>query len=199
MIEEIIIATGNRHKVSEIKDILKDLDIKITPMTDFPDYPRIVEDGKTLEENAAKKAREAALFFKKWAIADDTGLEVPYLNGEPGIFSARYAGIGCTYEDNNKKLLSALKDAPPDKRSAVFRCAIAISSPEGETVFAQGRIFGIISEHAAGNKGFGYDPIFFIPQQNKTFAELEEDLKNKISHRALALQKAKEIIKNLNK
>lgn len=199
MIEEIIIATGNRHKVSEIKDILKDLDIKITPMTDFPDYPRIAEDGKTLEENAAKKAREAALFFKKWAIADDTGLEVPYLNGEPGIFSARYAGIGCTYEDNNKKLLSALKDAPPDKRSAVFRCAIAISSPEGETVFAQGRIFGIISEHAAGNKGFGYDPIFFIPQQNKTFAELEEDLKNKISHRALALQKAKEIIKNLNK
>lgn len=199
MIEEIIIATGNRHKVSEIKDILKDLDIKITPMTDFPDYPRIAEDGKTLEENAAKKAREAALFFKKWAIADDTGLEVPYLNGEPGIFSARYAGIGCTYEDNNKKLLSALKDAPQDKRSAVFRCAIAISSPEGETVFAQGRIFGIISEHAAGNKGFGYDPIFFIPQQNKTFAELEEDLKNKISHRALALQKAKEIIKNLNK
>ena len=199
MIEEIIIATGNRHKVSEIKDILKDLDIKITPMTDFPDYPRIVEDGKTLEENAAKKAREAALFFKKWAIADDTGLEVPYLNGEPGIFSARYAGIGCTYEDNNKKLLSALKDAPPDKRSAVFRCAIAISSPEGETVFAQEQIFGIISKHAAKNKGFRYDPIFFIPQQNKTFAELEEDLKNKISHRALALQKAKEIIKNLNK
>ncbi len=199
MIDEIIIATGNRHKVSEIKDILKDLDIKVTPMTDFPDYPRTVEDGKTLEENAAKKAREAALFFKKWAIADDTGLEVPYLNGEPGIFSARYAGIGCTYEDNNKKLLSALQGAPPDKRSAVFRCAIAISSPEGETVFAQGRIFGIISEHAAGNKGFGYDPIFFIPQQNKTFAELEEDLKNKISHRALALQKAKEVIKNLNK
>lgn len=199
MIEEIIIATGNRNKVSEIKDILSDLNIKVTPITDFPSYPKTVEDGKTLEENAAKKAKEAALFFKKWALADDTGLEVDYLNGEPGIYSARYAGDGCTYDDNNKKLLAALKDAPQDKRGARFRCIIAVSNPEGEVVFAEGKIFGTISEHLAGNKGFGYDPIFFVPEQNKTFAELDTDVKNKISHRALALQKAKELIEEINK
>lgn len=199
MINEIIIATGNKHKIAEIKDILSALDINVIPMTDHPDYPRTVEDGKTLEDNAAKKAREAALFFKKWVIADDTGLEVEYLNGEPGVFSARYAGDGCTYEDNNKKLLSALKDAPKDKRGAQFRCIIAISSPEGEIVFAEGKIFGIISEHSAGDKGFGYDPIFFIPEQNKTFAELDAEVKNKISHRGLALQKAKRIIEAFNK
>lgn len=198
MIDEIIIATGNRHKVAEIKDILSDLNIKVTPMTDFQSYPKTVEDGNTLEENAAKKAKEAALFFKKWAIADDTGLEVDYLNGEPGVFSARYAGAGCTYNDNNKKLLASLKDAPKDKRGAHFRCVIAISSPEGEVVFAEGKIFGIISEHLAGDKGFGYDPIFFVPEQNKTFAELDADIKNSISHRALALLKAKEIIKKLS-
>jgi XTP/dITP diphosphohydrolase len=198
MIEEIIIATGNRHKVAEIKEILSDLNIKVLPMTDFPSYPKTVEDGKTLEDNASKKAREAAHFFKKWAIADDTGLEVDYLNGEPGIFSARYAGDGCTYDDNNKKLLAALKGAPQDKRGAHFRCIIAISSPEGEVSFAEGKIFGIISEHLAGDKGFGYDPIFFVPEQNKTFAELDTCVKNSISHRVLALQKAKEIIKKLS-
>ncbi|MDR1196216.1 MAG: XTP/dITP diphosphatase [Endomicrobium sp.] len=198
MIDEIIIATGNRHKVAEIKDILGDVNVKVIAMTDFPNYPRTVEDGKTLEENAAKKAKEAAAFFKKWSIADDTGLEVEYLNGAPGVFSARYAGDGCTYEDNNKKLLSALHGAPKDKRNAQFRCVIAISSPEGEVTFAEGRIFGIISENLAGDKGFGYDPIFFVPEQNKTFAQLDEKVKNTISHRAQALQKAKEIIKKLS-
>jgi len=199
MIDEIIIATGNRHKVAEINDILADLNIKVIPMTDFPQHPKTVEDGKTLQENAAKKAKEAAAFFKKWALADDTGLEVDYLNGDPGVYSARYAGDGCTYDDNNRKLLTALKDAPKDKRGAQFRCVIAVSSPEGETTFAEGKIFGIITEHLAGDKGFGYDPVFFVPEQNKTFAELNADVKNKISHRAQALQKMKEIIKAINK
>jgi XTP/dITP diphosphohydrolase len=199
MIDEIIIATGNRHKVAEINDILADLNIKVIPMTDFPQHPKTVEDGKTLQENAAKKAKEAAAFFKKWALADDTGLEVDYLNGDPGVYSARYAGDGCTYDDNNRKLLTALKDAPKDKRGAQFRCVIAVSSPEGETTFAEGKIFGIITEHSAGDKGFGYDPVFFVPEQNKTFAELNADVKNKISHRAQALQKMKEIIKAINK
>ncbi|MDR2427222.1 MAG: XTP/dITP diphosphatase [Endomicrobium sp.] len=198
MIDEIIIATRNMHKVAEIKDILSDLNIKVVAIMDFPNYPRTVEDGKTLEENAVKKAKEAAAFFKKWVIADDTGLEVEYLNGEPGVFSARYAGESCTYEDNNKKLLSALKGVPADKRGAHFRCVIAISNPEGETAFAEGEIFGIISENSAGEKGFGYDPIFFLPEQNKTFAQLDEKVKNSISHRSRALQKAKEIIKKLS-
>ncbi|MCL2144625.1 MAG: XTP/dITP diphosphatase [Endomicrobia bacterium] len=197
MITEIIIATGNKHKVEEISAILKDFNIKVIPMTSFPSYPKTAEDGKTLEENAVKKAKEAALYFKKWALADDTGLEVDYLNGEPGVYSARYAGDGCSYDDNNKKLLAALKDAPSGKRNAQFRCVIAVSSPEGEVSLAEGKIFGIILGHSAGDKGFGYDPVFFVPEQNKTFAELDAEVKNKISHRAQALQKAKEIIRQV--
>lgn len=198
MIEEIIIATGNKHKVEEIKDILKDLNIKVIPMTDFPSYPETVEDGETLEENAAKKAKEAAVFFNKWAIADDTGLEVDYLDGAPGVYSARYAGEDCSYEDNNKKLLEVLKGVPANNRSARFRCIIAVSSPVGEISLAEGKIFGTISETFAGDKGFGYDPIFFVPEENKTFAELAAEVKNRISHRGKALQKAKDIVKRLS-
>jgi len=197
LIKEIIIATGNKHKVEEISAILKDLNIKAIPMISFPSYPKTVEDGKTLEENAAKKAKEAALFFKKWALADDTGLEVDYLDGAPGVYSARYAGEPCTYEDNNNKLLNNLKNAPDEKRTAKFRCVIAISSPEGTVSLADGQIFGIISKTTAGINGFGYDPVFFVPEYNKTFAELSSEIKNKISHRSKALQKAKEIIKNI--
>ncbi len=198
MIDEIIIATGNKHKVEEIKEILKDSSIKIIPMTSFKSYPETIEDGKTLEENASKKAREAALFFNKWALADDTGLEVAYLNGEPGVYSARFAGEDCSYEDNNKKLLSLLDGVPAAKRSARFRCVIAISSPKGKILLADGEIYGIISKSLAGDKGFGYDPIFFVPEENKTFAELNPSVKNAISHRAKALQKAKDIIEKLS-
>ncbi|MDR1695800.1 MAG: XTP/dITP diphosphatase [Endomicrobium sp.] len=195
MIKEIIVATGNKHKVEEISEILKGLDIKVIPMTSFPEYPETVEDGAVLEENASKKAKEAAAFFKKWVIADDTGLEVDFLNGEPGVYSARYAGENCSYQDNNNKLLEKLKDVPYEKRTAKFRCVIAVSSPEGEVSLADGQIFGIISGTLAGVNGFGYDPVFFVPEYNKTFAELSPEVKNKISHRAKALQKAKEIIK----
>ncbi|MCL2390093.1 MAG: XTP/dITP diphosphatase [Endomicrobia bacterium] len=198
MIKEIIVATGNKHKVEEISAILKDLNIKVIPMTSFPSYPKTVEDGKTLAENASKKAKEAAEFFKKWVIADDTGLEVDFLNGEPGVYSARYAGENCSYEDNNTKLLGKLKDVPDEKRTAKFRCVIAVSSPEGAVSLADGQIFGIISKIAAGVNGFGYDPVFFVPEYNKTFAELSSEVKNKVSHRANALQKAKEIIRAIN-
>ena len=195
-INEIILATGNKHKVSEIKAILSDLKINIKPMMEFEKYPKVVEDGLTLEENATKKAVEVAKFFNSWAVADDTGLEVEYLNGAPGVFAARYAGEGCTYEDNNKKLLKALENA--DNRKAKFRCVIALSDPQGnKVILSKGEINGIISEKISGTKGFGYDPIFFVEEQGCTFAELADGIKNKISHRALALQDFKKNISNL--
>jgi XTP/dITP diphosphohydrolase len=198
MIKEIVLATGNRHKGEEIKSILKDLDIKIIPMTSFPNYPATIEDGATFEENASKKAREAAEFFRKWAIADDSGLEVDYLNGRPGIYSARYAGENCFYEDNNKKLLAELKDVPEEKRMANFRTVIAVASPDGRLFLSDGKIFGTIGSCAVGTDGFGYDPVFYIPGYGKTFAELSYEVKNSLSHRARALQKAKKIIKSLS-
>lgn len=195
-INEIILATGNKHKVSEIKAILSDLNVNIKPMMEFEKYPKVVEDGLTLEENATKKAVEVAKFFNSWAVADDTGLEVEYLNGAPGVFAARYAGEGCTYEDNNKKLLKALETA--DNRKAKFRCVIALSDPQGnKIILSKGEINGIISEKISGTKGFGYDPIFFVEEQGCTFAELADGIKNKISHRALALQDFKKNISNL--
>ncbi|MDR1941781.1 MAG: XTP/dITP diphosphatase [Endomicrobium sp.] len=198
MIKELIIATGNKHKVEEISQILKDLNIKVIPMSDMASFPKTIEDGATLRENAAKKAKEAAVFYNKWVLADDTGLEVDFLNGEPGVYSARYAGQNCSYEDNNNKLLNALEGVAQEKRTAKFKCVIAIASPQAQIYFAEGEIFGIISGVLSGSNGFGYDPIFFVPEENKTFAQLSAQVKNKISHRAKALQKAKEIIKKIN-
>ncbi len=195
-ITEIILATGNKHKVSEIKAILSDLNVNIKPMIEFENYPIVVEDGLTLEENATKKAVEVAKFFNSWAVADDTGLEVEYLNGAPGVFAARYAGEGCTYEDNNKKLLKALENA--GNRKAKFRCVIALSDPQGnKVILSKGEIDGVISKTISGTKGFGYDPIFFVNEQGCTFAELADGIKNKISHRALALENFKKNISSL--
>jgi XTP/dITP diphosphohydrolase len=197
MIEEIILATGNKHKIEEMKEILKCLHIKVIPMISFSQYPHTKEDGKTFEENAIKKAKEAAKFFGKWTIADDSGLEIDYLNGEPGVYSARYAGENCSYDDNNKKLLNALYGVSEEKRTAKFRTVIAISSPNGDVNLAEGEIFGIITVQTLGNNGFGYDPLFYVPKYGKTFAQLSADTKNSTSHRAIALQKVKEIIKSL--
>ena len=190
--KEIILATGNKHKVIEIKDILKDLPVNIKPMTDFEKYPEVIEDGKTLQDNAIKKATEVAKYFNAWAIADDTGLEVAYLNGAPGVYSSRYAGENCSYADNNNKLLKALENAAQENRQAQFRCVIALSDPQGRIkILAEGKIKGYISTSLSGQTGFGYDPLFFVPKYGKTFAELGEEIKNKISHRALALQQFK--------
>jgi XTP/dITP diphosphohydrolase len=197
MIKEIILATGNRHKVEEMKKILKDLSVKVTPMISFSQYPSTEECGKTLEENAIKKASEASKFFGKWALADDSGLEVDYLYGDPGVYSARYAGDKCLYEDNNNKLLKVLDGVPLEKRTAKFRTLIAISSPDGKINLVEGKIFGIIALQSVGSNGFGYDSVFYVPEYGKTFAELGTDVKNSISHRAIALEKAKEFIKSL--
>lgn len=196
--KEIILATGNKDKVMEIKDILKDLPLEIKPMTDFEKYPEIMEDGKTLQDNATKKATEVAKYFNSWAIADDSGLEVNYLNGAPGVYSSRYAGQHCTYADNNNKLLKALEGVLMENRQAQFRCVIALSDPQGNIkILAEGKIKGYIATDLSGATGFGYDPLFYVPKYKKTFAQLGEEIKNKISHRALALQdfKKKFIIK----
>ena len=132
----------------------------------------------------------------KWALADDTGLEVDCLKGEPGVYSARWAGINCSYADNNKKLLKELAGVPKSKRKAAFKCVIALSSPKGRVRCVEGRINGIIAEKEMGSKGFGYDPLFVVPEYGKSFAQLGSTIKNVISHRARALKKAKKLIKS---
>lgn len=194
---EIVIATGNKDKVREIAGILKDVPVRLFSLADFPKTKEVVEDGKTLEENAVKKAKSAALRLRKWALADDSGLEVDFLKGKPGIYSARWAGTGCSYEDNNKKLLDSLKGVPQKRRKATFRTVIALSNPEGKTFCVEGNIHGFIAQCAIGKNGFGYDPVFLVPALKKTFAQLNHDAKNKISHRAKALKRAKKLIRNM--
>lgn len=191
---KLVIGTKNKNKLREIKEIMSDLPLEVVSLDEFPGIPDIVEDGKTLEENAVKKARESCLLTKSLTLADDTGLEVDCLNGEPGVYSARFAGPGCSYADNNKKLLSLLKAVPEKQRTARFRCVAAVAEPGGKVVTFEGRIEGYIINEMRGGNGFGYDPVFFIPEYNKTFAELTLEEKNRISHRALAVKGAKKLI-----
>ncbi len=194
--KEIVLATNNKHKIKEISDILKDFPVKIIPLSKFKDIPEVIEDGKTLEENAEKKARTIALKTKKWSLADDSGLEVNFLNSEPGVYSARWAGEHCSYEDNNKKLLNHLNGVPKSKRKAKFRTVIALADPRGRTSTVEGSIYGFITEIMLGSNGFGYDPLFLPSGHNKTLAQLSSEKKNKISHRAIALRKAKKLIES---
>lgn len=195
--QEIVLATRNKHKVEEIKHILKGIPVKVSSLDEYPGTPEVIEDGETLDDNAAKKAREVALHLKKWTLADDTGLEVEFLNGEPGVYSARWAGPGCTYEDNNKKLHTLMKNVSKEKRKAAFRCVIALSDPEGNFQCVEGRIDGLIAENISGENGFGYDPMFLVPELGKTFAELGWEEKNSLSHRYRALSKMKILIVDL--
>jgi len=196
-VKEIILATGNRHKVVEIKEILRGMPVKIVSLAELKNAPEVVEDSDTLEENAAKKARIVARHYHRWALADDSGLEVAHLRGEPGVYSARWAGPGCTYEDNNKKLLSMMAGVPKSKRGARFRCVIALSDPRGKVWTAEGKIAGRITDKARGKNGFGYDPVFLVPTYGKTFAELGDRTKNRISHRSRALRRAQKLITTL--
>ena len=193
----IVVATCNQDKLKEILTFLEDLsslDVDVLSLSQFPEIKKIDEDGLTLEENAKKKAEITAGVTKLLSIADDTGLEVDYLNGQPGVLSARFAGTGCNYSDNNKKLLSLLEGIPFEKRTARFRCVVAISQPGKDTIITEGKIEGHIATEEFGNYGFGYDPVFIPINHDKTFAELETTLKNEISHRAEAFTKAKAVL-----
>jgi XTP/dITP diphosphohydrolase len=194
MIRELVLATRNRNKVIELVALLGDLGIKIRTLDEFPDAPEVVEDGDTCEANAVKKARAIAEFTGLPAVADDTGLEVDALGGRPGVYAARYAGEHATYEDNCQKLLRELTGVPREQRTARFLTVAAIALPSNGIRVAQGTLEGVIAEEASGTLGFGYDPVFLIPELGKTLARLSVDQKNTISHRAKAFAKVREML-----
>jgi XTP/dITP diphosphohydrolase len=187
MEKTLVLATFNRHKAAEILAILPRLPLKIRTLADFPGAVPAVEDGATLEENALKKALAAARFTGLPALADDTGLEVDALAGAPGVRSARYAGETASYEQNNALLLASLAKVPAEKRSARFACVVALALPSGITAAARGTLEGAIALAPRGAKGFGYDPLFLVGEGPLTLAELSEEAKNALSHRARAL------------
>jgi XTP/dITP diphosphohydrolase len=196
MISELVLATRNRHKGEELIALLGGLGITIHTLDEFPDAPDVVEDGSTCEANAVKKARAIAEFTGLPAVADDTGLEVDALGGRPGVYAARYAGEGATYEDNCLKLLRELSGVPCERRTARFLTVAAIALPSDGVQVAQGTLEGMIAEESSGMQGFGYDPVFLIPELGKTLAQLSVDHKNTISHRAKAFMKMRDIVKS---
>ena len=197
MIRELVLATRNRHKGEELAALLGGLGITIRTLDEFPDAPEVVEDGDTCEANAIKKARTIAEFTGLPAVADDTGLVVDALGGRPGIYAARYAGEDATYDDNCRKLLLELRGVPRERRTARFLTVATIALPSGEIRVAQGILEGEIAEEASGTLGFGYDPVFLIPELGKTLAELSADQKNAISHRAKAFTQAKDLLREM--
>ncbi len=192
---ELVLATGNRDKQQEMKALLQDLGLTIRTLDEFPAAPVVVEDGETCQANAGKKAREIAQFTGALTLADDTGLEVDALGGRPGVFAARYAGAHATYADNCRKLLDELTGVPAEQRGARFLTVVAIADPVSSVEFVEGVLRGRIAEHCSGGHGFGYDPVFLVPELEKTLAELTLDQKNRISHRGQALAKAKDVLK----
>jgi len=199
---KLVIATANQGKLKEIKLLINSSfknknSIEVLSLSDYPDLPDIIEDGKTFKENAAKKAKFVAAATGCIALADDSGLEVDYLKGAPGVHSARFAGKAQNDQANIEKLLRLMEGVPMERRTACFRCVIAIVTPKEQLFTAEGTCHGFICLIPRGKKGFGYDPIFYVPRHNKTFAELELEVKNKISHRARALTKAIDILKEI--
>lgn len=191
---KIFLATGNKHKIEEISDIFSDIEnVEILSIKDGVEIPEVIEDGTTFEENSKKKAVEIAKFLNMITIADDSGLCVDALNGEPGVYSARYSGTGDDLK-NNEKLIENLKGV--ENRKAKFVSIITLAKPNGETFSFEGEILGEIVDNPRGNTGFGYDPHFYVEEYQKTLAQLPE-LKNKISHRAKALEKLKKELKNI--
>ena len=199
---KIFIATGNLHKLTELKAILPAATAAGEPVVyvstlDLPDFVMPQETADTLAENARLKAEAGARQTGLISLADDTGLEVDALGGAPGVHTARYAGENASSADNNEKLLAALKDVPPAKRTARFCTVACLAFPNGKTVCFEGKAEGIISTHYHGTNGFGYDPIFVVGEAGKAFAELCEEAKNKISHRGKAFRKLADFLVRL--
>ena len=190
--KKIIFATGNADKMKEIREILADLDAEVLSMKEAGVQADIVEDGKTFEENAVIKATAICRLTGEVVLADDSGLEIDYLNKEPGIYSARYMGENTDYHVKNGNLIERLSGVPDEKRTARFVCAIAAAFPDGSVKTVRGTMEGRIGYEEKGENGFGYDPIFFLPEYGCTSAELSMEEKNKISHRGKALQAIKE-------
>lgn len=187
--KEVVIATNNQGKAKEFEALLHSKGYTIKTLKDFPDVPEIIENGETFEENALIKARTLSGIVHTMVLADDSGLKVDVLDGEPGIYSARYAGVGATDQENNEKLLMNLKGVPLTQRTAQFHCTLALVDPEKEDLVVEGEVEGVILEAPKGTNGFGYDPLFYVPSEGKTMAELSNEEKNHLSHRAVALSK----------
>ncbi len=192
--EKLVIATNNQGKVREIKALLEDVYREIVSLRDAGIVADVVEDGSTFYENARKKAMEISRIVDCDVLADDSGLCVEALGGAPGIYSARFAGEDATDEENNKKLVSLVRNIPAGKRQAKFVCAIVMARNGRELLHVEGEVYGEIVLKGRGTGGFGYDPLFYVDAYDKTFGELEAEIKNKISHRARALARLKEAL-----
>lgn len=186
MINEIVLATGNKGKIREFSGLLEGVFGRIISLNDLESPPEVVEDGATFRENALKKARAISAYSGKPALADDSGLAVDALGGRPGVYSARYAGEEATDRDNVTKLLTEL--GSNENRNARFVCVLALVTPDGKEMTAEGTCDGVILTEPRGEGGFGYDPVFYLPEYGKTMAEIPPELKNKISHRARAAE-----------
>lgn len=195
--KKIIIASNNAHKVHEIKNILKDFPYEVVSLKEAGVDVEIEENGRTFEENAYIKAKTILDLTGQAVLADDSGLEVDALGGEPGVLSARYSGVHGDDKANNRKLLDKLKNVPEEKRTARFVCAMVLLTPDGHSINTKGTVEGIIGYEEIGNNGFGYDPLFYIPEKHKTFAQFSEDEKNSISHRGNALKVLCEKLKEI--
>ncbi len=195
--KRILFATGNEEKMKEIRAILSDLGLPVLSMKEAGIKADIVEDGKTFQENADIKACTVRRYAQAGdvVLADDSGLEIDYLNGEPGIYSARYMGEDTSYDIKNQHLLDLLEGVPEPERTARFVCAISAALPDGTVLRSRGTIEGIIGYEISGENGFGYDPIFYVPEYGCTTAEMDPDQKNELSHRGKALREMREKIK----
>jgi XTP/dITP diphosphohydrolase len=189
----LVLASRNKHKIEELQETLKDIDIQLKSALDFPELKEVEEDRPTLEGNALKKAQHVYKVTGLPALSDDTGLEVDALGGRPGVFSARYAGEDASYQDNLEKLLEELAGVAPEDRKAQFRTVVALISDKGAHTF-EGVCRGVILSESRGNKGFGYDPVFQPEGYTRTFAELEPGIKNGISRKGLAIKKLRSFL-----
>lgn len=192
--KRVIFATANEGKMKEVRDILKGFDVELLSLKDAGMDIDINEDGVSFEENAIIKSETVCKLTGEIVLADDSGLEVDYLDKAPGVYSARYLGENTPYSEKNSYIIDKLKDAPNDKRRARFVCVIACSFPNGNTITKRGILEGYIAKRISGSNGFGYDPIFYLPEYDCTTAEMPIDQKNKISHRAKALKAIKEVL-----
>lgn len=198
----LVIATRNPGKVRELAELLADLPVRLLSLADFPELPEIPEEGETFAANAVAKARQVATLTGLPALADDSGLEVAALGGRPGVHSARYAAdltapLPPTDEDNWRKLLKELHGVPEGERQARFVCVIALALPDGRLFTTRGECPGVIATEPRGNQGFGYDPVFWLPEYQATMAEVGLEVKNRLSHRARALAEMKEVLRRL--
>ncbi len=194
MIRELVVATKNKKKLKEIKEILNGLDFKVTSLADYSNVPRIIENGRTFKDNAAKKAIKIARFTKKLTLGEDSGLCVDALGGKPGVYSSRFSGKSKSDKGNNLKVLRLLDGKSLGLRKAHYVCAVALADEKGMLGVVEGKCSGLIGFEMKGSRGFGYDPLFIIPKYKKTFAQLGKKIKHKISHRHYALKKAQKII-----